>query len=259
MGYALVTGASKGIGKAIAAELAKRKYDILLVARSQDLLVETAAAIAKQFGVKTSCLAIDLSLPGAATELYEWCTKNNFAIEILVNNAGYGLSGPFEKYNDEEYTAMMQVNMNTLVSLCHYFLPGMKKLQQAFVLNIGSTAAYQSVPGLALYAASKSFVVSFSRSLCYELRNTAVSVTCVCPGSTDTDFVNRANMSSKTKKTALKFNMTPEAVALIAVNAMFKKKTEVIVGGLNKLGAFLVWLLPQSVVEKNIASLYDMN
>jgi uncharacterized protein len=258
MGYALVTGASKGIGKAIATELAKRKYDILLAARSPLLLKETAAGITNQFAVKTDYLAIDLSEPRAAYELYDWCKKNNYTIEILVNNAGYGLSGPFEKYTMEEYTALMQINMNTLVILCYFFLPDLKKLQKAFILNIASTTAYQSIPGLALYAASKSFVLSFSRALAYELHKTSVSVTCICPGSTDTDFVNQANMSIKTIKAADKFNMTPEAVAFIAVNAMLKKKTEVIAGALNKFGRFLVWLLPKKFIEKKLAAIYDM-
>jgi short-subunit dehydrogenase len=258
MGYAIVTGASKGIGKEIARELARRKFDILLVARSEQLLQDTAKEIREQFGVTAAILPLDLSMPGAAQTLCDWCQKNNYAVEVLVNNAGYGLSGPFEKYSLDAHDAMMQVNISTLVSLCHLFLPGMKKLPQAYILNIASTTAYQSVPGLALYAASKSFVLSFSRTLSFELRKTTVSVTCISPGSTDTDFVNRANMGAKTKKTADRFNMTPAAVAAIAVNAMFRKKTEVIAGGVNKFGAFLVWLLPKRLVERQIAKIYEI-
>ncbi len=258
MGYALVTGASKGIGKAIAKELAKRQYDILLVARSSSQLTATAEEITKQFGVKTDCLAIDLSLPGSTYELFDWCKINKYSVEVLVNNAGYGLSGPVDKYTMDEYTAMMQVNMNAVVGLCHLFLPELKKIPQAYILNIASTTAYQSVPGLALYAASKSFVLSYSRTLTYELRKTTVSVTCVSPGSTDTDFVNRANMSKNTRKAADKFNMTPEAVAAIAVKAMLHKRTEVITGAVNKLGAFLVWLLPKKFVEAQVAAIYDI-
>jgi uncharacterized protein len=259
MGYALVTGASKGIGSAVAKELASRKHDVLLVARSGPLLMEKAAEIRKEFMVKADYLAIDLSLPGAAQELYDWCRKNDYSIDILVNNAGYGLSGPFEKYTLDEHLAMMQVNMNTLVSLCYLFLQDLKKRKAAYILNIASTTAYQAVPGLALYAATKSFVLSFSRTLSYELRKTTVSVTCVSPGSTDTDFVNRANMSDKTKKVADKFNMTPGSVSAIAVDAMFKKTTEVVPGGFNKVGKFLVWLLPKKFVEKKIAVIYDMH
>ena len=203
-------------------------------------------------------LALDLSDPGAPQQLLQWCEENNYPIEVLVNNAGYGLSGAFEKYTMEEYLAMMQVNMNTLVALCHIFLPQLKKMQQAYILNIASSTAYQPVPGLTLYAASKSFVLSFSRALAYELRKTTVSVTCSSPGATDTDFVNRANMSSKTLKIADRFNMKPEAVAKITVQAMLNKKTEVITGGINKFGAFLSWLLPKKMVEKNLGKIYQV-
>jgi uncharacterized protein len=258
MSYALVTGSSKGIGKAIAIELAKKKIDVLLVARSQNLLQETAEEISNKYGVKTAYLVADLSLPQAPGLVMEWCQKNNYSVNILVNNAGYGLGGPFEKYTMEEYTAMLQINMTALVSFCHLFLPALKKLQQAYILNIASTTAYQPVPGNNLYAASKSFVLSFSRSLAYEFRKTTVSVTCVSPGSTDTDFVHRANITGKALKTADKFNMTAEAVAKIAVKAMFDKKTEVIAGGINKLGAFLAWLLPKKFTEKNIANIYEL-
>ncbi len=258
MGYALVTGASKGIGKAIAFELAKRKFNILLVARSEDLLKEIAEDISKQYGVQTGYMALDLSGAHAPQQLFDWCSTNNYSIEVLVNNAGYGLSGLFEKYTMEEHLAMMRLNMNTLVGLCHIFLPELKKLPQAYILNIASSTAYQPVPGLGLYAASKAFVLSFSRTLTYELRNTTVSVTCSSPGSTDTDFVNRANMQNKTRKMAKRFNMTAEAVAKISVRAMLNKRTEVITGAINKLGAFLAWVLPKKFTEHSIAGIYEV-
>ncbi len=258
MAYALVTGASKGIGRAIAVELAKKKYDVLLVARSEDLLQEVAAGIRAQYGVQADHFALDLSVVGASEQLLQWCDKNNYTVEVLVNNAGYGLSGRFENYTLEEYTAMMQVNMNALTSLCYVFLPRLKKLPQAYILNIASSTAYQAVPGLALYAASKAFVLSFSRSLTYELRKTTVSVTCSSPGATDTDFVNRANMQKKTLKVAERFNMTPEAVAKITIKALFNKRTEVITGGINKFGAFLSWLMPKKFTEHMIAGIYQV-
>ncbi len=257
MSYALVTGSSKGIGKAIAFELAKRKYNILLVARSENLLKEIAIEITENFGVKTDYLGIDLSLPEAPLLVKEWCDKNSYPVSILINNAGYGLSGPFEKYSMSDYTAMLQVNVITLLNLCHIFLPDFKKLPQAYILNIASTAAYQSVPGLSIYAASKSFIQNFSRSLAYELHKTTVSVTCISPGSTDTDFVKRANVGRKALKAAAKFNMTPNSVAKIAVHAMFNKKTEIITGTINKLGAFLAWLLPKKIIESNISKIYE--
>jgi uncharacterized protein len=257
MGYALVTGSSKGIGKAIAIELAKKKIDILLVARSGDLLKNVAEEIRNNFGVKVDYLVIDFTMPTSASTLYDWCVKNNYDVDVLVNNAGYGLSGFFGKYSAEAYNEMLQININSLVNLTYIFLEDFKKKQQTYILNIASTTAYQSVPGFALYAASKSFLRSFSRSLTYELRKTNISVTCVSPGGTDTNFAIRADVSSKALKAADTFNMTPEAVAKIAVKAMLSKKTEVITGVINKIGAFISWLLPQKFVEGNLSKIYE--
>ncbi len=256
MTYAIITGASKGIGKAIAFELAKKKVNVLLVARSEDILKELSQEIIQKFGVKAAYLAIDLTLLSAPQFIKQWCDKNNYVVNILVNNAGYGLSGAFDKYTVEDYNAMLQINICSVVDMCHIFLHDFKKLTQSYILNIASTTAYQSVPGFSMYAASKAFIKSFTRSLNYELHNTTVSVTCVSPGGTDTDFAIRAAVSNKALKAADKLNMTPEAVAVIAVRAMFNKKTEVITGLVNKLGAFASWLLPQKFVEGNLYKLY---
>jgi uncharacterized protein len=256
MAYAIVTGSSKGIGKAIALELAKQKKDLILVARSKELLELFAAELINTYKINVHILVLDLTDTNAANSIKEWCSKNNYIVDVLVNNAGYGLSGAFGKYAQAAYNEMLQININALTSLCYVFLEDFKKLPQAYILNIASTTAYQSVPGFALYAASKAFCLSFSRSVAYELRKTSVSVTCVSPGSTDTDFAHRAEVSSKALKAADKFNMTPEAVAKIAVNAMYNKKTEVITGALNKIGAFLSWMLPKKFIESNLYSIY---
>jgi uncharacterized protein len=257
MGYALVTGSSKGIGKSIAVELAKRKKDLLLVARSSDLLETIASDIRKQYNVQVSVLSLDLTEKNAATTIKKWCDNNNYVVDVLVNNAGYGLSGSFGAYTQDAYEEMLQININTLVGLCYVFLEDFKKLNQAYILNVASTTAYQSVPGFAVYAASKSFCLSFSRSLTYELRNTNVSVTCVSPGGTDTDFAIRAKVSNKALKAADTFNMTPEIVGALSVKALYNKKTEVILGVINKVGAFLSWLLPQKFVEGNLSKIYE--
>jgi short-subunit dehydrogenase len=188
----------------------------------------------------------------------DWIRSNNYNVGILVNNAGYGLSGPFTKYSAEAHIEMMRVNMEVPVALTAALLPMLTKNAPAYILNVASSAAYQAVPGLTAYAASKSFVLSFSRGLRHELKNTGVSVTAVSPGATDTNFAHRANVGHKALKTAEKVNMTPEAVAEIAVTALFNKKPEVITGFLNKLGAFLVWLLPKKLAESTAASLYGL-
>lgn len=256
MAYALVTGASKGIGKAIAEELALRKNDLLLVARSAEILDQVAKELSEKYGVKTAYLAIDLSEPGAAQKVYNWYSENNYTINILVNNAGYGLSGFFDKYKLEENLNMLQLNMLVPVTLTQLFLPELLLQPQAYILNVASSAAYQSVPGLSLYAASKAFVLRFSRGLHQELRNKTVSVTCVSPGATDTDFVVRAQLGPAGLKAANQVNMTPQAVAKIAVQAMFRQKAEVITGTVNKLGAFLTWLLPKGFIERTAMKIY---
>ena len=257
MPFALITGASKGIGKAIARDLAARGYDLLLVARSEDLLKETASEIAAGSQVDCQWLALDLSGDQAAAKVYAYCKQHALPVSILVNNAGYGLSGPFEKYTAETHAEMLHLNIVTLVCLTRLFLPELRKQPQAYMLNIGSSAAYQAVPFLSAYAASKTFVLNFSRGLRGELKGTNVSATCVCPGPTDTNFVNRANIGEKGQKAAMRFNMSPETVAHIAVDSLFKRKAEVITGGMNKLSAFFAWLLPKSLVEGIAKKLYD--
>ena len=257
MSYALITGASKGIGKAIAEELASKKFDLLLVARSGDLLKQIAKNISETYKVKVDFLAIDLSARDAAQKIFEWCKERGYIIEILVNNAGYGLSGLFEKYTSEENTNMMHVNMITPVQLCQLFLPMLKQQKKSYILNIASSAAYQAVPYLSVYAASKAFILSYSRGLRQELKKTNVSVTAISPGSTDTDFVVRAQIGEKGLQTAKKVNMTAEAVAHIAVKMMFAGKAEVITGFINKLGAFMVWLMPKGLVEKTAMKIYE--
>jgi len=259
MTYALITGASKGIGKAIAEELASRRINLLLVARDARLLEELAQTVKQQYAIEAHFLALDLALPNAVTTLNSWIENNLFNINILVNNAGYGLSGPFTDYSIEEHKAMMQVNMTVPVELTGTLLPQLKTNHPSYILNIVSSAAYQSVPGLTTYAASKSFMLSFSRGLRYELRHKGISVTAVSPGSTDTGFATRAKVGAKGLKAAEKVNMTPKAVAAIAVKAMFAKKAEVITGFINQLGAFLVWLFPKKLAEKTAAGIYELD
>jgi uncharacterized protein len=257
MEYALITGASKGIGKAIAADLAARGFNVLLVARSEELLQQEAARITASYPVKADWLALDLSTATAAQNVYDWCRAKGYLVQALVNNAGYGLSGPFEKYSAEELGNMMTLNMTTLVALTRLFLPDLRSQPRSYILNIASSAAYQAVPGLSTYAATKSFVLLFSRGLHQELRRTSVSVTCVCPGATDTDFPTRAQVGPKGLKAAERLNMSPETVALLATRAMLARKTEVITGFVNKLGATLAWLFPKGVVENIAGKIYE--
>ncbi len=259
MSYALITGASKGIGKAIALELAKRKIPIILVARNEQLLEELCNQIKETHQVDARFFAVDLAQPDGPQNLVSWLNQSSIQVHILVNNAGYGLSGMINKYSLQEHTEMMQVNMQTPVALTYLLLPNLQKQSKAFILNIASAAAYQSVPGLNVYAATKAFVLSFSRGLAYELKQSNISVTAVSPGATDTNFAHAANVNGKkAQKMAAQFNMQPTDVAKVAVDAMFAQKKEVVVGFVNKLTVFLAWLLPKSILEKSAAEIYDL-
>lgn len=256
MTYALITGASRGIGKAIATELASRQYNLILVARSGPTLQTIATQLAQQHGVTVQTMALDLATPNAPQQVFDWCQNNGYVVSMLVNNAGYGLSGQFEQYSLAENMAMMQVNMTTLVSLTQLFLPQLREQKRAYILNIASSTAYQALPGMSLYAATKVFVLNFSRGLHHELAGSSVSVTCISPGATDTGFNDRAQINQKAREAAKKITMTPEAVAKQSLAGMFAGKAEVITGAINKVGAFAAWLLPKSFIEKTAYKIY---
>jgi uncharacterized protein len=256
MPFALITGSGKGIGQAIAFELAKKNIDVLLTARSAENLQKTCELIRASYKVKAEYFPLDLSEPDSPQKLYDWCIANNYYVAYLINNAGFGLSGSFSEVPLEQSLNLIQLNIVAVTQLCHIFLPLLKKQPQSYILNIASTSAYQSVPMLSVYSATKSYVLSFSRGLHHELKDKGVSVTCVSPGPTDTEWVNRANIRGKALKMADRFNMTPAQVAKIAVEAMLSKKTEVVTGVVNKLGVFMAWLLPKKLVEKSAYNLY---
>ncbi len=255
MSYALITGASKGIGKAIAFELAQKGYDLVLVARSEKLLGDVASEILSKHKVKVCFLSNDLSQSDAPEKVFNWCVKEKLDISILVNNAGYGLWGFFETMKLSDQLNMMQLNMQTLVSITHYFIPLLKKNKATYILNVSSTSAFQAIPTLSVYAASKAFVLMFTRGLQYELKNSTVKVSCLIPGSTDTGFMDRANMEDL-KEFAKKFNMTPEEVAKTAVDGMFKGTLEIIPGMTNKISAVGTKFLPKKTTEKIAAGIY---
>ncbi len=253
--YALVTGASKGIGREIAKQLAAKGYHLLLSARSETELAELGDELRAKHGINAFYLACDLTLPGTAAHLANWSTTHTNTLSVLVNNAGYGLWGDFKNSALHEQQGMLQLNINAVVELSYLLLPVLQQQTQAYVLNLCSTAAYQAMPGMAIYAAGKSFVLSFSRALRFELRRSSVSVSCLSPGPTATGFAGRAGLDALADL-ADKFNMSPTDVARIGLNGMFNKKAEIIPGFLNKLSAFGATHLPKSIIEKIAAGLY---
>ncbi|MGZ3752110.1 MAG: SDR family NAD(P)-dependent oxidoreductase, partial [Mucilaginibacter sp.] len=236
--YALITGASKGIGRSIALQLAQAGYNLLLIARSAPELDQLSAQIRSHDKVDVQYFSIDLSGDGAAKQVADWCKTLDIPVSVLVNNAGYGLWGKFEDLDIADQLNMISLNIGAVVELTHYLLPALKTQNQSYILNVSSTAAYQPVPTLGLYSASKSFILSFSRALRYEIKDTTVSVSCLCPGPTDTDFAKRAGLDAFADL-AEKFNMSPQYVAKIGLKGLFNKKAEIIPGFLNKLTSFI--------------------
>jgi short-subunit dehydrogenase len=255
--YALVTGASKGIGREIALQLAQLGYPLLLVSRNDAELSLLAASVERDYKVKALWLAVDLSTNNGAQQVASWCESESFKIGILINNAGYGLWGNFDTLDLEAQLNMISLNVMAQVALTSLLLPLLKQAEQGYILNVASTSAYQAVPTLAVYAATKSFMLSFSRALSYELKDSPVSVSCLSPGPTDTDFTHRAGLDAL-KDLADKFNMSPTVVAKIALKGMFKKKVEIVPGFLNAAGAKLVVFVPKRFIEKTIGKLYKV-
>jgi len=253
--YALITGASKGIGKSMALLLGKAGYNLMLVARSETALQDLSFIIQKEYKVKVVFLAIDLSASHAVEETARWCKDHTASLSILINNAGYGLWGKFGDLPLKDQMNMLQLNISTVIELTHHLLPLLKQQKQAYLLNIASTAAYQALPTLSLYAASKTFILNYSRAIRFELRHSPVSVTCLCPGPTDTGFASRAGLDAFADL-AEKFNMLPDEVAKTGLKGMFNKKAEIIPGFLNRLSSFGARHLPKAMIERIGAGLY---
>lgn len=250
MSYALITGASSGIGYELAKLFAKDKHDVVLIARRSVLLNQISKEIEKNYSVKTVVISKDLSQANAAQELYDLIKQQNISIEYLVNNAGSIVFGPFSETDWSEEQKMMQLHMVTLTHLIKLFLPGMLRKKHGKILNIGSTGSFVPGPLNAVYCASKSYILSLSEAIAEELHGTGVTVTSFCPGGTDTEFAKKANMNPSSNN----FFAVMEAgkVAKIGYRAMMKGKRVVIPGMLNKLQLMGIRFIPRIIASKLI-------
>src|SRR6202162_388258 len=193
---ALVPGGSGGIGLEIAKVLARNGFELVLGARKRDTLEAAAGQIEGKFDVRVQVFAADLRRPDAPQTIFNFLHNENIDIDVLVNNAGFGLGGEFADTKIQRELEMIQVNIVTLTHLTKLFLPPMIKRRSGRVLNVASTAAFQPGPLMAVYYATKAYVLSFSEALSEELRNTGVTVTALCPGPTQTDFAEAAQMTN---------------------------------------------------------------
>ncbi len=253
---ALVTGASRGIGREIAALLARDGYDLVLVGRDREQLSATARDLESAHGIRVRVMAKDLSASNAPDEIADALRAEMVDIGILVNNAGFGWNGRFDESDLTDQLSMIQVNVAALAHLTRLFLPAMVARGCGRILNVASTAAFYPGPMMATYYASKAFVLSFSEALSEELRGTGVTVTALCPGPTQTDFQVRAGMGQAPLAKRL-FMMDASAVAAAGYKAL-KNGTRVCVPGLlNKLTALSSRIVPSAAAVRILRRLHQ--
>lgn len=243
MNFTLITGASKGIGRALAHEFARHSCNLLLVARSAAELEALAAELEEEYQVKVRWLSLNLLEAGAEDALMEFCREEDIRVRILVNNAGFGHWENFAESSLEKQLEMVDLNQKILLSLCHRFIPVLEGMPEPHILNVSSVAGFQPFAGFSVYAATKAFVYSFSQSLRRELKPVGINVTCLCPGPTETAFFTNARFTHKLDA-AQGIKMPPEEVAREAVNGLLEKKAVVVPGFTNKLGVWFSKHLP---------------
>ena len=244
----LITGASGGIGADMARIFAREGYDLVLVARSENKLHDLASALTSEFKIKATILVYDLVDMAAPRKIFEELAAKNLPVQMLVNNAGFGEYGFFEEINLQRELDMMQVNMGAVVQLSKLFLAQLPEDSPGKILNVASTAAFQPGPLMAVYYATKAFVLSFSGALANELEDRNVTVTALCPGPTNTGFAKDANLDGSdlfAGKVA-----TPEEVAQAGYKGMMAGETVVIQGTRNQALAFAVRLAPRNFVTR---------
>lgn len=239
---ALVTGASGGIGQAFALVLAERGFDLVLTARNEEALAE-ASDQCRRHGVGCVVIAADLSEQDAPSRLWNALLDAGLSVDVLINNAGFGDYGFFAQGDIEKQRAMMQLNISALTELTRLALPGMQQRGWGRVLNVASTAAFQPGPLMAVYYASKAYVLSFSVALSDELKGTGVTVTALCPGPTDTGFIKAAN-AAKNPLFKLATMPTAESVARYGYRQMMRARTVAVPGFMNKLAIAVMRHLP---------------
>jgi len=236
---ALITGATSGIGYDFAKIFADKGYDLFLASRNQEKLDGIKDSFEKQYEISVMTMAIDLSKVQSAKKVYEETRNKNVEINVLINNAGFGIHGEHIDLEMNKVQSMIHLNIMALTELCALFGADMKKRRKGYILNIASTASYQPVPYFAAYAATKSYVLNFSEALAKEMEDYQVVVTCLSPGATDTNFFDHAGIGDKEKGLfANNARMQSREVANTGVNALFAKKLSVISGMKNSFLAF---------------------
>jgi short-subunit dehydrogenase len=242
---ALITGGSGGIGLELAKQFAAHGHSLVLTARHQDALQAAAGLLEGKHGVKVTVIAEDLADPDSPQRLFDAIAAEKIEVEFLVNNAGFGLGGAFSETDGGRELDMIQVNIMALTNLTKLFLPAMIKRKSGRILNVASTAAFQPGPLMSVYYATKAYVLSFSQALDEELRNSGVTVTCLCPGPTETRFAETAMVGNANLPVA-----TADGVAAFGFKAMMKGQRVAIPGMRNRIMIQAERFAPRNLVTR---------
>jgi uncharacterized protein len=249
--YALITGATSGFGYEFAKLFARDGYNLVLVARADDQLQKTTSALVAQFGANVITLSVDLFNPTAAEEIYKAVTERGIHIDVLVNDAGQGQYGKFVEYDLARDYDLIQLNITTVVGLTKYFLRDMIARNDGKILQVSSLLGKYPSPLMAVYAATKSFVLSFTEGLIVELKDTNVTMTALLPGAADTDFFHKAGAQESVTYREEDLQ-APEQVALDGYEALMKGESKIISGFKNKIQGAMSAVMPDEMLASTM-------
>lgn len=253
MAYACVTGASSGIGECFARQLAARRHDLVLSARSEAKLKALAEELSAAHAIKAVPIALDLSEPGAAQKLVG--SLQAYEIDLLVNNAGFGAQGEFWEMSLEKQVQIVRLNVQALLELTHLLLPQMVGRRMGGVINVSSTASFQPIPYTSVYAATKAFVTSFSTGLAEELRPYGVKVVTLCPGTTETNFFKAGEYQTHRLRGGFQ---SPETVARAGLKRLDRGGGLVLSRNMDNVMIFFERFLPRSWVARATAAMFKV-
>ena len=243
--WALITGASSGIGRVYTTELAKKGMNVIIVARREEKLKELQLYIEKNYQREVCIIQSDLSQAQAPQKVYQQATTNR-DVQVLINNAGIGFYGPLEDHKMDQYQQTINLNISAVTGLTYLFIKHMKNHQKpSYITNVASIAAYQGIPFFGVYCGSKKYVRDFTEALSYEYRKTNIHLCCVCPGGTYTEFT--AHSGQDLKKAGHASMMSAEKVVAIGMKAMFGRRMTIITGFINFLACHVGRVLPGNV------------
>jgi short-subunit dehydrogenase len=251
----LITGASGGIGEAFARHLAVLGKDLVLVARSEERLNALAGDLASQYAVHAHVIAADLARHDSAAGIYAETERLGLAVDLLINNAGYGKGGEFSELSFEVQADMVRLNVNTLMELTRLYLPSMRQRRRGGVINVGSTASFQPVPYMAVYGATKAFVLSFSEALAEEVAADGVTVMALCPGATATGFQETAGVWEE-QRTSMP---APDKVVADGLHAFERRRRSFVQGTANKLMSIIARFGPRRLIARLTGRVVNAN